>query len=211
MWLVRRALGVGLILIAICAGTVLVARANGGQDRLQAMGFGACDGEPCFRGIKVGMRWSEAKRVSPDASEIGLPIVVNFDGMDETVVVYNYSSGDGKTVLGTILETNSFNTRLSVADAVRHFGPPCRVELDNDYLGRSGAVLIYPRLKSRVFVVGFRFSLDSTLYMINISEPIDTDPCSGVESEYSGPWRGFTSGEVYLARNRRALGMTPTP
>jgi hypothetical protein len=207
-WLARRAFVVWLILIVICAGLVGIVRANGGPGRMGAMGFGVCDGGTCFRGIKVGMSWSETARLIPDATEIGPPIIFNFGSADEALIVLVYPSDDGKTVWGIVLEGNSLNSRLSAGDVVQHFGYPCRVELSADYIG-GAAMLVYPHHMSSLFVDDFRLSAESSVWAIAISEPIGSDPCSRAQKEQSGPWRGFTSGDVYFARNRRDLRSKP--
>jgi hypothetical protein len=203
-WLLRRALILWLILGVMCAGVAGIGRASGGQGKLQAMGFGVCEGKPCFRGIKVGMSWRETARLMPDATEIGPPIIFNFGSADEAVIVLVYPSDDGKTVWGIVLEGNSLNSRLSAGDVVQQFGYPCRIELSADYIG-GAAMLVYPHHMSSLFVNDFRLSADSSVWAIAISEPIGSDPCSRAQKEQSGPWRGFTSGDVYFARNRREL------
>jgi hypothetical protein len=210
MWLIRRTVGIVLILSAICAGVVGIVRANGGQDRLQAMGFGVCDGEPCFRGIRVGMPWSEAQRLSLDATESGPPIDFVIDENGKNTPVSVYPSDDGKTVLGIVLNVRSLYPPLSAADIVLHYGYPCRVEYIASSTG-GGAILVFPKLKSSINLPDFRLSLDSSVAAIPISESRDSNPCSDGKREERGPWRGFTSAEVYLARNRSALGVTPTP
>jgi hypothetical protein len=67
MWLIRRTIVVWLILLVMCGAVALVVRLNREPGPLEALGFDACDGEPCFRSIKVGMDWVEASQRLPMA------------------------------------------------------------------------------------------------------------------------------------------------
>jgi hypothetical protein len=42
---------------------------------------------------------------------------------------------------------------------------------------------------------------------VKIFGPLGSDPCSGGLEQRSALWQGFTSPEIYVERNRRALGM----
>jgi hypothetical protein len=128
MWLIRRTVGIGLILLVICAGTIVVARANRGPDRLQAMGFGLCDGEPCWRGLKPGTDWQKTQHVLPEVTESSSPITVTFKGIDEYVTILVYSSRDKKTVSSIILVADLASSPPTVADLVQYLGYPCAVQ-----------------------------------------------------------------------------------
>jgi hypothetical protein len=65
-WLLRRVLALWLISVVLGGMVALLVRLNREPGPLQALGFDVCDGEPCFRGIKVGTGWKEAKSRIPD-------------------------------------------------------------------------------------------------------------------------------------------------
>jgi hypothetical protein len=207
-WLVRRAMVMWVILIVICAGVIGIMRANAGQDKLQAFGFEMCNGEPCFRGIKVGMPWSEALRLSQDATEVGPPIVFDFSKVGEGVDVAIYPSDNKKAVEAIILATSRTYYRLLAKDIVQHFGNPCRVELKGDRNGVYGAELVYPRLKAGVLLQEFRIATDSKVWAITIKNYYESDACFGPPELQVDSWHGFTSVDMYVAPHRRALGLT---
>jgi hypothetical protein len=66
-----RIVALWLSLVAMCGAIVVTVRLNRTPDRLQTLGFDVCDGEPCFRGITLGMAWEEVRRRLPDAFEGG--------------------------------------------------------------------------------------------------------------------------------------------
>jgi hypothetical protein len=208
-WLVRRVVVMWVILSAICAGVVGIVRANGGQDRLQAMGFGVCDGEPCFRGIKVGVSWNEAERLSQDAIQIGPPMVFILSDINEGLEVVIHPSEDGKTAEWITLTAYSptAGMQLSAAELVLHFGYPCGVHVLVDDNGIRGIVLIYPQIQARVYAEAQGLSLHSPFRSIDIwNGSNQLDFCKvKTNQEVDGPWRGFTSVDMYLARNRRDL------
>jgi hypothetical protein len=201
---------VWLILIVICAGVVGIVRANGGQDRLAALGFGVCDGEPCFRGLKVGMDWSETQRLIPEATKIGPPITFVFNDGDEKVAVLIYPSSDEKTVWWINLETSPLSSGISAADTIQRFGFPCGVMLDLDP-GFSPFLLIYRNTMAEFKLQPMRLSLESPIGALQIRAPDSPVVCPTYTHMAYGPWYGFTSMEVYLARNRRMMSLTPTP
>jgi hypothetical protein len=57
---------VWVCLTVLCTAVVLVGRLNRSPDRLQSMGFGTCDGVPCFLGVNIGTHWAEALHRIPN-------------------------------------------------------------------------------------------------------------------------------------------------
>jgi hypothetical protein len=217
-WLIRRACVVWAILLAMCAGIVGIVRAQGGLDRLQAMGFGVCEGEPCFRGIKVGMDWAAARRLRSESSgkvaeDSPLLIFVPDKNTGNAIVVN--PTEDGKTVSSITFESNSSPTSWpSAADVIQRFGYPCGVFIaawNED--GTGGIFLIYPKMTTYIAVQDSRLSLDSPSWSLIIQERNSAYiSCLASSKEYKGPWYGFTLlKDVYRARNRRALSISPMP
>jgi hypothetical protein len=142
MWLLRWVLAVWLLLSVIGGSVLLIARESPAPGRLQGLGFGMCDGEPCFRGIKVGMDWGEARRLVPDVTASRSGITFSFEGIDEHVTVFVSPSRDKKTVSSIRLEADLSSSPPSVADLVQYLGYPCAVKPG----GLSWTTLLYPRV-----------------------------------------------------------------
>jgi hypothetical protein len=212
-WLVRRAFVVWLILVVICAGVVGIVRVNGGQDRLQAMGFGVCDGEPCWQGIRVGMDWEEAERLGHDAVQIRPRMYFGFSTVTESINVQIDPTENGKSVLGIALEVSSIAPQLSIttADIIRLFGSPCLIAMYDDFPDIQYSMFIYPQLQAGFYLRSSRLQLDSPVGWVTISKPTEPNACMDRKRDQNSSWRGFTTVQIYSARNRRALGLTPTP
>jgi hypothetical protein len=154
------------------------------------------------------MDWREAQRLSQDAMEAGriIRFVIN-DNIGE-VAVEILPTRDGKKVWGIRLEATSPDSRLLAADVVQHFGYPRNAGLHIVYTEGSVS-LCYPGLESEFLIQDSRLALYLPAVTITLSEPIASYICPDAASEEFGPWRGFASGEVYLARNRRDLRSKP--
>ena len=206
MCLIRRTVGISLILLVICAGTIVVVRANRGPDRLQAMGFGLCDGEPCWRGLKPGTDWQKTQHLIPEATESRSPITVTFDGIDEYVTILVYSSRDKKTVSSIILEADLASSAPTVADLLQFLGYPCAVQpIPDPGVEINRINLIYAQVRTLIFQANSRLGLDSPIRSLTLEKPRASKPCAIFYNDLS-PWYGFTSANVYLARYQRAVG-----
>src|SRR5258707_15320662 len=100
IWVIKRVLVLWLTLAAICAAVIGMGRLNPAPDVLQTLGFAVCDGDPCFRGIKVGMTWDDAQRNWPPASGVNDP------SNNYTMAIV--PSGDGKIVWQIWIENEAY-------------------------------------------------------------------------------------------------------
>jgi hypothetical protein len=216
-----------LALALSCTVVVVIARASAGPDRLAALGFGVCDGEPCFRGIKPGMSWEETRHRLPDAIEsrefrVHLELSVNKDGIDSVGI---WPSEDAKTV-AAIIPTAKDYMPFTPGDVMLRYGPPCSV-----YIFYADSIpgvmrLIYPNIDIAVHIrIGdyfnpqqppeFRLQVGSPVWEILIVKESSFGTCDTPISEGYGPefglWHGFTSPYVYGTRTRRLFPPTPVP
>src|SRR5258708_5488550 len=66
-WLIRRLLILWLIFCIVCAAAIALGRLDHTPTTLQTLGFDTCDGEPCFRGLKIGANWAKVQSIFPMA------------------------------------------------------------------------------------------------------------------------------------------------
>jgi hypothetical protein len=205
-WLVRRVLVLWLIMLVLCRAVALLVRLNREPWPLQALGFDMCDGEPCWRGIKVGTAWEEAHRVFPNLENGKYRETVN--GIRTDVQLSN------QPLVGSFINLNVENSKslpVTAAEIVAQLGYPCGVtllpnppHLDLHYpslvirfFGRPQANLSQSRLQMNTSPKSIQFvlSLGSDAFGV----------CRGRPNFTSGSWQGFTSFDTYQARFSLAL------
>jgi hypothetical protein len=184
---------------------MLIARLNRGPDRIQAMGFSVCDGELCFRGIKVGMDWKNAQRLSLGTEKLCDARIFDIGDPLKRANIGVWPSDDKTTVQEIMFAGSHQYHGLTAADLLQYFGYPCHVILKGDKTGIFGAVLAYPKLIAGVFLKGTRISMDSQVYQIRIVATEKLQQCPKDPMHEADPWLGFTSIDVYIAGYRRAL------
>lgn len=200
IWLVRRMFVLGLMLTAICAIVVLVARQNPAPDTLQTLGFDVCEGDPCWRGIKPGMSWDKVQQYQSFPNTDGrirtFPVkLLSIDSIwfeaDESAaainsIIVHYSDGP--------------NLPLTLGEIVNHYGPPCRVAvgLTNPNNAQSYWVdLFYPTInvtfssREMDWRDSVRFRKESRVIGFGLSSK-NSDFCS-LTSPFIGQWHGFMS------------------
>lgn len=215
VWLFRRTFVVWLILSAISASVVLIARANRAPDRLQAIGFDVCEGDLCFRGIKRGMAWEQARNRIPEAFPANNALVIP---ILESANVYIISSRNKAQVenIATV-GIQQIARPLSAGEIVARYGAPCYLVFHRN--ASSEIQMHYPNLvislnaeiaPSYVTIAYYRVELSTIVYSIQVSRGRYPNPCGNgaydSDNESGGPWYGFTSNDVYRARFRRFPG-----
>jgi hypothetical protein len=201
------------ILSVFFAGTVLIARGNREPGPLQALGFGLCDGEPCWRGIKPGIDWSEVRKRFPAITYDGEYFVLPLNTAEIQEVVFQPSPDATKLDEITLRLFRAPPTLLG--ELVALYGRPCRISFPDLYKTRLMIDFVYPKLLVRyddpVTANRLNGRLEShiPLHDFPVSEIriVDDAPmfCRRM-FEDRGPWQGFASFSTYIARNRRALG-----
>jgi hypothetical protein len=198
MWWIKRLAVLWLALIALCGGAIALGRTDPTPDALQAAGFGVCDGEPCFKGIKLGDSREKVKAVLPE-------------GLIEYLDIF---SRDGTTVERIDIPLRNGKSLPKAHTFIAQFGIPCRIV----WSGGEQMILIYPKMIFFVaLIVGdgndlneFRLQLRSPVQQLWIY--VDSDngtfgTCNSKPDIYSGKWHGFTSVEVYQRHFLRESNM----
>lgn len=114
-----------LVLAILCLIVITLSRLVAPPDELQTLGFGSCEGEPCYRGIVPGItRWSDAKarfatdtNLSVDSS--GVEIIAS----DVRTRLLSDLSRDRVTSVEGIIA-------VPAGAIIAHYGLPCRVRLE---------------------------------------------------------------------------------
>jgi len=201
-WLLKRALLLWLALIALCAAGVGIGKLDRAPDTLQTLGFDLCDGEPCFRGIKPGMSWAEARRQYPHALVSKGELLLPLNDLDDTELIVRQSA-DGLTVQSlSILSTREH----SFVPALVQGNPPCRILLFGG--PPRAATLVYPHIGVGIVFVGntadpYLNRIKIKLYARTVVIHNSKDACLFPVDNYTGIWHGFASMRTYLNRFRR--------
>lgn len=219
MWLLRRVLTIWLVLAVIGAGVVLIARANSAPNRLQALGFDLCGGNPCFRGIKPGAVWTEVSRLLPNVVSAFPMLEFPINRVDNTSAVF-YPSRNGKVVETIELKLGiGLQHGLTIGDVVARLGQPCRIVFFAGTRGGTIANVTFPGVTLNVFVP----MSEAGIYRLRHDLPINIVwlasndlarafcNCDQDEAAFQdcNPWNGFTSMAVYHARIKRLNQVSP--
>jgi hypothetical protein len=219
-WLLSYAVAASALLLVICSTVVVIARANAAPSTLRALGFELCDGEPCFRGVKPGLRWMEIPRALPNAvSEAQwLRLPASAPGITG-ITIHQTIRGPGLYVMFRDEKGRGFNP-FTLREIVQHFGTPCRVQILFDtQIGQPAAVrLDYPKVTIDIQLTLHRDSKKTLRYDGRLQMNSGTGggilllpdvPCDRPVDLFSGRWYGFTSADIYLDRFRRDFQLSP--
>src|SRR5688572_23445239 len=126
MWLVRRVSLISAVLLIIAVGVVVIARVNRSPNRLQALGFDVCEGEPCWRGIRPGMDWETVRNMFPNARigtyAEGQPYLMIDTASEDSSHAYVYS--DGASVGRIVFWRDHFPLLITPGEIVARYGSP---------------------------------------------------------------------------------------
>jgi hypothetical protein len=209
-----------MLLLSLCSSVVVIARASSAPDTLRMLGFERCDGEPCFRGIKPGLKWMEIVRSMPDAisEQEWLKIPVSAPGIT-AITIHHTIRGPGLYVMFRDEKGRVFNP-FRARDIVQHFGVPCRVRvLFDTQVGQPAAVrLDYPKASIDIQLT-LHPDVKKTLRYDGRLEPksgmmgglllLPDGECDRPPELFAGRWYGFTSADIYLDRFRRDFQLSP--
>ena len=206
IWVIKRVLVLWLTLAAICGAVIGIGRLNPAPDVLQTLGFGVCDGEPCYRGVKPGMDWAEAKSLFPQV------------GIADPTGTYNIGinpSFNGKVVRLIVVESIlPHRLPISLGQIIDEYGLPQCLRL----LASEGPphlfFIKYPGLALNVLAAvptsgiqsDFRLQLESPVMEASITDKNNLVDCSEANPAQFDSWHGFASVEVYYAHFLREPG-----
>jgi hypothetical protein len=209
-WLLERVITIWVIFASFSAGVVLIARANPAPDKLAALGFGMCDGEPCWRGVRWGMDWAEVKRELHDFRDHGQYLELLIDSIDIDRIALGPSANGEKLEMITVGYKSQYPRSVTAGGIVLRYGIPCGARVQ--YSGGQAVemILFYPEVAitlrdpsgdpSDPHQLGI--DIDSSAYIF--FDMTGRSPC---DSSADDPWRDFTFADVYLSRQQR---MSPT-
>jgi hypothetical protein len=209
LWLMRRILMMWVALALISATVLLIARVNHAPNRLQALGFDVCDGEPCFRGIKPGMDWAEIPKRLPSVKYDGRFLVLTVNRMDIQRVLFQPSTDNAKVEAIHFGPEKMKVYPITPGAMVARYGPPCHINLVEMNSRLLAFETRYPGILVRYGNAGdptrvdVRLQFNMPAYEFQLTE-LKPTLCKGISTN-SGLWHGFASANMYHARNRRAL------
>jgi hypothetical protein len=152
-WLVR----LWLTLAATCAVVVVGGRLDPTPSTLEKLGFGLCDGEACFRGIKLGTDWQTVRRVLPQAAETYrvFELLIRPDTMRMVRIGVEVPGVNVKYINIEAVDANQplRLTTITAGNIVAQYGAPCRLYLTYMGVNPFQMILIYPTLAVSAYVV----------------------------------------------------------
>ena len=196
-----RLLSLWLVLFIFCTAVVLIPRLTATPDRLAALGFGMCNGDQCWQGIKPGLDWSTARNTFPDGI-----VGAYTEGQSYLMVDMEARSGRYATIYSNGITVQHVNFRgrwepVRLREIILHFGAPRCIEVGRitgvrlievamiyPTLRVSGQIPVqYDRIMERHF---FQIAPNARLVELQFMRDADTI-CAVSESRFVFPWRGF--------------------
>jgi hypothetical protein len=212
LWFFRRVLVLSSVLFVIAGVVVINGRRNPTPDPLNALGFGVCQGEPCFRGIKPGTAWAAVQELFPINEEI--PYFDHPIGTDNVHHVSIIAANESEKVTDIVVEREQRTSPLpfTIGTIVSHYGPPCRIFFNyTNPTALQSLLLLYPSLTVSVVPTApnnpaaFRFRAEVHADEFAITAGNADGTCDTPITRDFGPWQGFTSLDIYRDRYLRAL------
>jgi len=186
-------------------GAILVGRANSQPDQLQALGFGLCNGNPCYRGLTPGMTgWDKARKAATALGFEGNSAYLQLDNevTAHWIVSIEKALSDSLPVRSIEADDPPMGERDSYAgEVIALFGPPCGIE----FLAVPGTYWIsYPTLP--VELGNHTLDAFAPIHSILLIDPTEESDLLGHalcgQSEPNHPfeyyrWVGFASNQKY--------------
>jgi hypothetical protein len=123
----------------------LVGWSASAPNALQALGFARCEDSLCYRGIKPGVAsFDDAAKIMAQHGATTLP--ANISGRltyiigDFQVDLYGYNV---VTAIDLVSQDNN-PLQVTLGDALKYLGDPCRIEISDTYTLSEMYELIYP-------------------------------------------------------------------
>jgi hypothetical protein len=210
-WLVR----LWLTLVAACAVAVAVGRLDHMPNTLQVLGFGTCDGEACFRGLKADTELRTARTMLPQAveKEGSLNLPAN-SGMMLDIIIYEpktYANFPLPTQISAYDPSGMLIFPVTIGDVIAQYGAPCRVNVS---FSSNEEIFVFP---TTLMVLAYstygrkdgsgdaRLNPDSPVGRLYLVKAGAFGKCGDAVSATEGAWHGFTSIDIYRDRYARAV------
>jgi hypothetical protein len=214
-WLLRRILAVWLMLLVVCIAGVVAGRLDHRPNTLQALGFGMCDGEACFRGLKADTELRTARTMLPQAfeKEGSLNLPVN-SAMMLDIIIYEpktYANFPLPTQISAYDPSGTLIFPVTIGDVIAQYGAPCRINVS---FSSNEEIFVFP---TTLMVLaysthgrndgsgGTRLNPESPVGRLYLVKAGAFGKCTDAVSETEGAWQGFTSVGIYRDRFARAF------
>jgi hypothetical protein len=208
-WLFSVMLAMGLMLAAVMG----LARQDQTPTLLQRIGYGVCDGQPCFRGVTLGMAWQDAQTALKSQARViqsnQLAIDIN-EGNLWLVSMTANTAGEVNGISTVHLRRQTlFDVRLG--EVLLTFGIPCGIGGVIDVnVHEERLIFLYPTMA--VVVKSWIVQNPTPIVMVRPTSRIENvwiaaeKYANGFVSDcVTAPfslWRGFASSETYLREPR---------
>ena len=200
---------IGLLLMLVTLLTIVLSMA--GQDQtpglLQRIGYGTCDGLPCFRGVTLGMGWTEARSTLKEMTKPTIPTELNVTIGEGGLAMVRVTANSSEVVNSILTTPEAFHTSLDarLGEVLLMYGTPCRIGRMIDISSQEDQfVLVYPSMAVLVKSAIIQVQTPAPIVTIHPNSPIKdlwiiSDGFVGdcVTAPFA-LWRGFASSQTYL-------------
>jgi len=179
-----------LLSVALIGGAALYGRAHAEPNELQALGFGVCEGRPCFMGITPGVTTIESARGILD--KVGATKSQSSYAIDETIYYkgdlrIGYLDSADRIRHITVMNRLGDSLPIRASNIMLHLGIPCRFAMS---VSTKELIMFYPHLAVGFDLQDEQMKLDTlaayiTIFRFNLCD-------------VTSVWPGFTSSEQYL-------------
>jgi hypothetical protein len=189
---VRNVFIVWLLMIVLCSGALLYGRASNQSNELQDLGFGVCDGDPCFMGIVPGKTsWDEAKLIlKPYNIKQDFEDAADANVKDFRLIVYS-----SKGIINELIiqkDSSYGGLGVSLGSVIQQVGTPCAAIADP-----RAANIFYPSMSLYFARDGDRLRKETGISALSIMSKDIVLYCTN--NKYH--WKGFTLMNHYGAYN----------
>jgi hypothetical protein len=186
----RNVLIVWMLMLVLCSGALIYGRASNQPNELQELGFGTCDGDPCFMGIVPGKTsWEDAdillKRFNPSIQQEGW---AEYDERHLHVILREAKNYVDMLDLSPIEYSHSFGITLQML--IQNMGVPCAVSYSTR--GSIGPALYYPSFWVVVISNQDRIRPLDAIEEIYVAHSEESIGCKQTRASPRKPWLGFT-------------------
>ena len=202
--LARFVITLSLTLTALIGGAILVGHDHSEPSTLETLGFGTCQGKPCFIGIAPGeTKWDGLKASLPQKQEVRsvFSLVSNDQEIDfGTQHFLGSVRNDFSPSIVTIMVIATLPDKrvIRLRDVIQNYGFPCAVSS-----GVSGneLLLMYAFMNIKSQTPNNRLEMEAPIDRITMVNGDVTTPqykaqCTLVKKMQT-PWLGFASLENY--------------
>jgi hypothetical protein len=192
---------VWMLMFVLCSGALIYGRASDQPNELQELGFGVCDGDPCFMGIVPGeTKWEDAMAIlrkydvqEAQTTGAGRSASITLRGLKIDFLSY----GDYLTILDIQPPYTGDRHIVFLRNVIQQMGTPCAV----GFLSQDSPRIFYPSMWVDVSASDGQLHLETELDGLLMQPKDAVLRCKSTPDFPFEQWKGFTTLNRYTNRN----------